>query len=364
MTRPPSKTVLVAALALMTAGCFRQPPPPPVQVRQWPNPSTLAGYDGPAYSVAFSPDGRTLATGSGEDSDGSYVVRLWDLRSGALRRTIFAHRRREASGDGPLAFSPDGKMLATAGGNVKLWNPQTGALLRTLTLTHRLRSDPSSPPDPFVSYYLIDSIAFSPDGRTLALAYSHRLDLWDVHTGILKRRLDASPYDVDSVVFSPDGRMLASGSSLEYEPFRVQLKIWNASGNRLLHMQRWPIQIIKSLAFSPDSSMLACGAGTYPKNVRVILLSLHPWQTRQTFLGRSEILSSVVFSPNGKTLASTQEDAVNFRDVPTGVLYDMLSTATHEPPFDNVTSLAFSPDGRTLAGGVQNGHINLWHLKR
>ena len=255
-------------------------------------------------------------------------------------------------------------MLATAGGNVKLWNPQTGALLRTLTLTHRFRSDPSYPPDPFVSYYLIGSIAFSPDGRTLALAYSHRLDLWDVHTGILKRRLEESPYYVDSVAFSPDGRMLASGSSLEYEPLGVQLKVWNASGTRLLHVQRWPMQIIKSMAFSPDSSMLACSGGTYPKNGRVILLGLHPWQIRQTFLGRSEFLSSVAFSPNGKTLASTEEDAVVLRDARSGTVYDMLSGSTREPPFGDVTSLTFSPDGRTLVGGVQNGHIALWHLNR
>ena len=144
---------------------------------------------------------------------------------------------------------------------------------------------------------------FSPDGRTLALAYSHRLDLWDVNKGVLKLRVNELPYYVNSVAFSPDGKMLASGSSREYEPFGVQLKIWNASGTRLLHIQRWPIQIIKSLAFSPDSSKLACGGGTYPKNSRVILLGLHPWQTRQTFLERSEDLSSVIFSPDGKTLA-------------------------------------------------------------
>ena len=142
------------------------------------------------YDIAYSPDGRTLASGTDDDT-----IRLRDGVTGAHLRTLIGHRNRVRS----VSFSPDGRTLASGSGDatIRLWDGVTGAHIRTLTgHTGSVRS-----------------VSFSPDGRTLASGSRDGTILWDGVTGAHIRTLTGHTNWVYSVSFSPDGRTLASGSA-------------------------------------------------------------------------------------------------------------------------------------------------------
>ena len=154
--------------------------------------TTLQGHSGSVYSVAFSPDGKVLASGSGG------TIKLWDVKSGALLKTLKGHSWSVYS----VAFSPDGKVLASGSYDktILLWDVESGALLQTLK-GHS---------------WGVLSVAFSPDGKVLASGSGdNTIKLWDVKSGALLKTLKGHSDDVLSVAFSPDGKILASGSNDE-----------------------------------------------------------------------------------------------------------------------------------------------------
>ena len=175
-----------------TGGCS----PPPAATRRRgcgtrPPASTCApspATTGSVLGVAFSPDGRLLATAGGDET-----ARLWDPATGEHLRTLTGHDRPVWG----VAFSPDGRLLATASGDktARLWDPATGEHLRTLTGHDRS----------------VLGVAFSPDGRLLATAGDDTTArLWDPATGEHRRTLTGHAAPVWGVAFSPDGRLLAT----------------------------------------------------------------------------------------------------------------------------------------------------------
>ena len=318
-------------------------------------------FASPVRAVAFSPDGHTLASSNVDALDRFGTVDLWDANAGTLRYTL--EGRSVPRG---VAFSPDGRTFATNGtfatagtvardgstdvgafGTVRLWDTDTGVLRHTL--------------DPRDNSHWSGSMAFSPDGRTLATAHlnldepPNTVHLWDVAAGTLRHTLtDYSARILKDyragILFSPDGRTLATIHSSKYRSPKVHL--WDAATGSLRHTldHKGPVS---SWAFSPDGRTLASADGD----------SIRLWDAaagtlRHTLTGHGATVNRVAFSPDGRTLASGGADRVVhlWRTSPAGILRHTLRLT------GSVSSLAFSPDGRTLASRSGDGTVLLWDV--
>ncbi|WP_322763198.1 AAA family ATPase, partial [Frankia sp. Cr2] len=299
----------------------------------------LTSRNGPVESMAFAPDGHTLATGN---SDGAVV--LWDVSDRAAPRRLGDPLTGGEDSVGSLAFSPDGKTLATGRDNrtVVLWDVSNRAAPRRLG-------------DPLTGYNdSVASVAFSPDGRTLATGSDDRtVVLWDVSNPAAPRRLGdpltSHHSSVWSVVFSPDGRTLATGSDDQ------TVLLWDVSDPAAPRRLGSPLASrngpVLSVAFSPDGNTLATSSSDGTVALWDVSNRAAPRQFGGSLTGHNDPVRSVAFSPDGHTLATGSDDQ-------TVVLWDVSNPAaprqlgdpltSHKDP---VRSVAFSPDGHTLATG-------------
>jgi WD40 repeat protein len=198
------------------------------------------GQDAPIRSIVFSPDGKMLASASNGRLEGMNVrnleVRLWDPQTGALLRTLSPGASASIL---TVAFSPDGKMLACGSSRlVRLWDTQTGALKQTIDVVSQDILDPT------IIVVHVNTVVFSPDSKMVAtgsgmigrVGNSARLvggevKLWDVQTGEMRQRLEGHGSEVKSVVFSPNGNTLASGGmKAEGDKIMSEVKLWDVGG--------------------------------------------------------------------------------------------------------------------------------------
>ena len=333
-------------------------------------------------SVAYSPDGSTLAIVSSPGYDSTFAddtVRLWNVVPGQPKTSFIF----PAESPGRVRFSPDGRTLAvTRRGAVDLWDVNTRDLKVTLEWTPYSRD-----------------FAYSPDSLTLAITdeKNDTVKLWDVTTGKLKFRLEHR--SVFGIAYSPDGLTLVSAGSpnsltfvsagrrtstvklwdtttgelktsftfelthsiffVEYSPDGLTLALWDwtgmslcdaATGHLIATLEGYSgvYAIEHGVAYSPDGRTLAVMGGR-----AVNLWDVNTGQHKATLRGK--LIRNVAYSPDGRTLASTDVYAIKLWDPNTGDL-----KATLEGHGRLVWALTYSPDGLTLASASLDGTIRLW----
>jgi WD40 repeat protein len=285
---------------------------------------TLRGHTDTVWCVGFSPDGSRLAS-SGED----HRLKVWDLRTG----------QESWSRDGGaalhgVAFSPDGRRLASAGWDekIRIWDADTGKKISSLT-GHSLA---------------VISVAYSPDGQRLASgSMDQTVKVWDTADGREIFTLKGHTNHAWHVAFSPDGRWLASAG------WDLVVRVWDLGTGKEAFPLRGHSNFVAGVAFSPDGRRLA--SACWDSTVKVWDLAAR--REVRTLRGHTKGIEAVAFSPDGRCLASAGDDqTVKIWD--TADDHEALVLRGHTM---NVHSVAFSPDGRRLASAGDDHLLKLWN---
>ena len=317
------------------------------QNKTWQRILTLAEHSDTVSSVAISSDGKIIASGSIDKT-----IKLWDIVTGNSLATLVGHSSAVLS----VAFSPDSKILASSSnlevrdGCIKLWDVESARIRQTL--------------GGGLINLRVSSLAFSPDGQTLASGHAEaKIRLWQLNGGKLLHTLKGHGWDVNSLAFSRDGRFLVSGG------LDGAIKIWNWRSEKEMRTLKRPsrsewigslvswfdssVGSIWSVAVSPDGKTFASGGSDMP----IELWELETGKLVRILTEHSGTVYCVAFSSDGKTLASGGEDnTIKLWNVGTGELLEILE---HLGP---VKSVAFSSNGQTLVSGSADTTIKVWRL--
>jgi WD40 repeat protein/tRNA A-37 threonylcarbamoyl transferase component Bud32 len=293
------------------------------------------------WSVAVSPDGKTVLTGSGNETKERGEVRLWDLDTGAV---VFSHEQ-EGSPVRVVAFSPDGRQFVTGTRwEAQVWDAAQGKIV------HRLLHAP----------LWVTAAAFSPDGRTVATGCSSldpeekgEVRLWDVASGQELWRFPGAIRNVWSVAYSPDGRTLAAGSG---DRLHGEARLWDAAIRGKGRTVGTHQHAVHAVAFSPEGkALLTTSGGLFEGEARVWEIATNK-PSGEALAHQAEVYTAA-YSPDGRMLLTGGQDRAvrlwNDTGKPLG------PTLWH--PKD-VRSAAFTPDGRFVATGSEDGTVRIWEV--
>ena len=237
---------------------------------------TLEGHIEPVRSVAYSPDGTRIISGS-EDA----TVKIWDANTGQCLKTLKGHSDYVRS----VAYSPDGRRIVSGSYDktIKIWDANTGECLKTL--------------EGHSNY--VRSVAYSPDGRRIVSGSDdRRIKIWDANTGECLKTLKGHSDWVMSVAYSPDGTKIISGSDDK------TIKIWDANTGECLETLEGHSSIVNSVAYSPDGTRIISGS----RDKTVKIWDANTGECLETLKGHSYFVKSVAFSPDGTKIVSGSMD--------------------------------------------------------
>ena len=333
---------------------------------------TLYDHKGWVHSVAFSPSGDLLASGSTDKT-----IKVWNLDNGQLKG-ILPHPDHVHS----LAFSPDGKTLLSGcnDGTVRLWDVVEGQERITQSVGCSVSSVSFSPEEKMFAVALMDGriivwelagsklgisytidqlppshftcVDFSPDGQTLALgggAYNKPCDilLWDIESRRIHAALKGHTDQIRDVEFSPDGQQLASASADK------TVRLWDPSTAKVLALGRGHDATLWDVTFSPNGRYIATASSDY-----TIIMRDTNLQEIYRLKGHTDRVKCLSFSPDGKSLASASNDGtVKLWDI--GAYEKGTNRLLHDAA---VCCLSFSPDDKILVTGSKNCQAVLWDL--
>lgn len=319
-------SLLITPLAFLSLYSSASPPPPIVQPQD-PLLNTLTEHRDAVRSVAFSADGKLLASGS-DDS----TLKVWDLKT---QQPIL---NKQLTGEIlSIAFSIDNRTLASSGTDrtIKLWNLQTGELLHSLS-EHA---------------WQMNSIAFTADNQKLVGgSQDGAIGVWDLASKKLIRTLSKDASRVHTVAISPDNSLLATSSRDN------TIKLWDLSSGKALPALKGHSAPVNSLAIDPDSAILASGStdGT------IKLWNLYTGELIRTLDEHLGEVYAVAFSPDGQTIVSGGKDYT----VRTWNAWTGQNTHTFQGHTNIVHAVAFSPNGQTIASSSEDTTIKLWQFPK
>jgi eukaryotic-like serine/threonine-protein kinase len=289
--------------------------------------ATLSGHTGPVWSVAFAPDGETLATGSDDAS-----LRFWNTATALETAQLPGHNSAVFA----LAFAHNGTFLVSGDGDgtLRLWDVATRQ--ESAVLPHHGGN--------------VRRIAISPDDTTVAVGSSAQgVELWDVASRTIRQTLAGHHRSILAIAFSPDGDTLATGDATG------DIRFWDpATGAERARFAGDPLGV-RALAFTPDGGALA-SAGTGDKEVKIWKTDTH--EQIATLSGYENGIQYLTIAPDGRLLATGSRDGgVKIWELATG-----RPLATLHAHQGSVLALAFHPDGRTLATVGDDRVGRLWDL--
>jgi WD40 repeat protein/serine/threonine protein kinase len=287
---------------------------------------TLQGHTSSVTSVAMSPDGRHIVSGS-EDN----TLRVWDLVTGRCLNTLQGHTGEVES----VAVSPDGRHIVSGSSDstLRVWELGTGRCLNTL------KGHTSG----------VESVAVSPDGRHIVSGNLDKiLRVWELETGRCLNTLQGHTHWVYSVAVSPDGRHIVSGS------YDETLRVWELGTGRCLKTLQGHTEGARSVAVSPDGRHIV--SGNWDKTLRV--WEFVTGRCLNTLQGHTEKVFSVAVSPDGRHIVSGSFDkTLRVWDLGTGRCLNTFQGHTNW-----VKSVAVSPDGRHIVSGSADHTLRVWRI--